>query len=94
MEFAKISLICALWPIWKGRNQAVFEANSPNPSEVIQKTIFIQQNYFNHWKKLSQITLPQAHPIQASRIWRPPTGGITKINTDASFDVVKNKACA
>lgn len=73
-EFAKISLICALWSIWKGRNQAIFEAKNPNPIKVIQKTNIIQQDYFDHWKKISRSTQPQAQPVQVTRIWHPQLG--------------------
>lgn len=93
-EFAKISICCALWSIWKGRNQAYFDSKNPSPIEVLNKTVLLQQDYYSHWLSQSRRSESQVQSSQFSKNWRPPTKGVTKINTDARFVKGKNKAWA
>lgn len=91
-EFAKISICCALWSIWKGRNAAIFESKTPNPMEVLIKTTYLQNEYYQHWLNSTRSTEPQGQPFQASKVWRPPSLGATKLNSDAAYDDKKKMA--
>lgn len=92
--YAKMSLCCALWSIWKGRNQAIFDSKMPNPNDVLNKINLLQKDYYDNWANLSRNVQSQGQSIQISRAWRPPLSGCSKINSDASFSKQKKLAWA
>lgn len=91
-DFAKISICCTLWAIWKGRNDAIFEVKNPYSLEVLHTVNYLIKDYYEHWLKLTPNREQQSISPLLIRNWRPPTFGVTKINSVASFNKEKNMA--
>lgn len=66
----------------------------PNPKEVFFTINGIQQEYYNHWVRLKLHSGQRQQNYPSTRNWRPPTVGVTKINTDAAFDKARSIAWA
>ncbi|XP_057426601.1 uncharacterized protein LOC130720036 [Lotus japonicus] len=80
-------LISFLWAIWKGRNNAVFQSVTPNPSQTIRQALINWQDRLN----TAEVTPPESTSNQGrvrrnrAAHWMPPPPGTIKINTDAGW---------
>lgn len=77
--FNEISISCGLWSIWKERNKAIHEGKNPNPWAAINLASIISNDYYDHWRKISQPVCSGRQNICVTKVWRPPLQGFSKL---------------
>ena len=75
----------SLCMIWKGRNNATFNNQAPNPYVTINQAISLSREVLTLNLTSRGGNHPQPAPIRC-KTWKPPPLNSLKCNTDAAFD--------
>lgn len=89
-QFGLISLACALWTIWKSRNQGVFGTVKINPMSTLVQTNVLISDYVGFANSTSRGNPQQVRSGFSISRWRPSVRGVLKINTDANVQIHRN----
>lgn len=93
-DYAFISIVCAMWIIWKGRNLHRFEGVLPNPKSLMHQIVSLQSELTSRATGPPEIRGRQNNDDTTGKYWRSPIPGCVKVNVDASFIKDKGVGCS